>query len=358
MDRYLLCLANSYKRGGRCVAGVEVRQENGGRWRLVRDEKGNVKWVRPIASTEFGEIPNSKALLVSLFSIVKLTEVEAMPQDAHVEDVRYGELEVVDYRPITEKQLEQFVDIRHSKIFGNKGKAISDERVESVGYSLMLVKVWNMMTYRVLYEDNERPKVRMRFIYCGVEYDLPVTDPGYLDRVQMGQVELDKEVEYGYLTLSLGLEHEGWHHKLVAAVVEPRNESEEEPNDVNVEQIDEKSVIKKYPKAVKGELKEADSDVFSIWKDLKEVKKEILQLEKKKVEWELKIKQEMKTAESLIMGRETLVTWKSAKSTMKFNERHFAEDHPDLYKSYLEEKEGVRRFVINMKDEQQTDNGK
>ena len=29
MDKYILCLANSYKHGGRCIAGVEIKLKNG-----------------------------------------------------------------------------------------------------------------------------------------------------------------------------------------------------------------------------------------------------------------------------------------------------------------------------------------
>ena len=29
MDKFILCLANSYKHGGRCIAGVEVELKDG-----------------------------------------------------------------------------------------------------------------------------------------------------------------------------------------------------------------------------------------------------------------------------------------------------------------------------------------
>lgn len=36
MDKYMLCLANSYKHGGRCIAGVEVVLIDN-KFRIVRD---------------------------------------------------------------------------------------------------------------------------------------------------------------------------------------------------------------------------------------------------------------------------------------------------------------------------------
>lgn len=43
----MLCLANSYKHGGRCIAGIEVTLDNKG-YSIVRDVNGVPKWVRPV----------------------------------------------------------------------------------------------------------------------------------------------------------------------------------------------------------------------------------------------------------------------------------------------------------------------
>ena len=58
MDKYFICLANSYKRGGRCIAGVEVIFNGDSKWKLVRNDDGIPNWIRPIARTIYGEIPN------------------------------------------------------------------------------------------------------------------------------------------------------------------------------------------------------------------------------------------------------------------------------------------------------------
>ena len=47
MDKFFVCLANSYKHGGRCIAGVEVEWRED-RWRIVRDERQMPRWVRPV----------------------------------------------------------------------------------------------------------------------------------------------------------------------------------------------------------------------------------------------------------------------------------------------------------------------
>lgn len=61
MDKHFICLANSYKRGGRCVAGVEVTIDREEQWKVVKNEDGSPKWIRPIDSnTEYGEVPEDE----------------------------------------------------------------------------------------------------------------------------------------------------------------------------------------------------------------------------------------------------------------------------------------------------------
>ena len=43
---------------------------------------------------------------------------------------------------------------------------------------------------------------------------------------------------------------------------------------------------------------------------------------------------------------ENIITWKQSKETRRFNVKNFAEDHPDLYAEYQENKPGARRFLI------------
>ena len=58
MDKYFICLANSYKRGGRCIAGVEISYNTLDEWSVVRNADGTPRWIRPTAAnTMFGEIP-------------------------------------------------------------------------------------------------------------------------------------------------------------------------------------------------------------------------------------------------------------------------------------------------------------
>jgi hypothetical protein len=85
-----------------------------------------------------------------------------------------------------------------------------------VNYSLMLIHPEKASAYRD--ENRKKSKNRMKFTYNGVEYDFPITDPAFLDEFKKGPERFD-EIPDVYLALSLGLEFEGWHHKLVAGVI-------------------------------------------------------------------------------------------------------------------------------------------
>ena len=70
MDKLFICLANSYKRGGRYIAGIEVRFDATGHWGIVRDERGNPRWLRPVSKLLYGEIPKEEALDFNLLTII------------------------------------------------------------------------------------------------------------------------------------------------------------------------------------------------------------------------------------------------------------------------------------------------
>ena len=219
MDKYFICLANSYKRGGRCIAGVEIVTNNSGVWKPVRNDDGRPRWIRPIAKTTYGEIPNFVAEGIELLSVVKLKDVVPCPEQAHVENVYYSRMEQCDYNISLEPSiLNQLIDSKHQSIFHNRGRAVSAEMLMSINYSLMLIHPDKASAYRD--ENREKSKNRMKFTYYGVEYDFPITDPSFLEEFKREPERYDNIPDV-YLALSLGLEFEGWHHKLVAGVIIP-----------------------------------------------------------------------------------------------------------------------------------------
>lgn len=219
MDKYMLCLANSYKHGGRCIAGVEVVLIDN-KFRIVRDANNSPKWVRPISHNFAGEVPNEHARFINVLSIIKITGIEYAGMYSHSEDVYYQSLSVHSNVRPSHSVLNGCLDNFHSTIFGNKGKALTPDCFQRGDYSVMLVRAVNPEVY--VDTRFENPKPRMKFIHNGNNYDFPITDPIYLDRIKLTNKGVGTLSEV-YLVLSLGVEHEGWHSKLIAAIIEPQD---------------------------------------------------------------------------------------------------------------------------------------
>ena len=218
MDAYFVCLANSLKRGGRCIAGVEVTVAEG-HWTVVMKPDGTPKWIRPIdAITDFGEITLVEAKAIQLLSVVKLRGVMPIPSQAHQEDVHYTQMTVVGKVFPSEPVFSQFLDTFHPVLFYGTDRAISIETYERADHSLMFIRADHSEIVADVREDKTR--YRMLLGSKGVTYDLSVTDPDFIEKLNEGQISVGVHHDL-YVTISLGLVYEGRHHKLVAAVLSP-----------------------------------------------------------------------------------------------------------------------------------------
>ena len=219
MDKHFICLANSYKRGGRCVAGVEIDIDADNRWSVRKDTTGKPIWIRPIdRHTEYGEIPEGVAHFLPLLSVVRLTDVIPCPQHAHSEDVYFKSMysigKVLPYPEV----MQQLADCVHPVLFYDSEYSISIDAYNRGDYSLMLIHPESFSFH--LDPTKARAKYFMTFRYNGVTYDFTVTDPYFYAYINQNPEALENLTD-AYLVLSLGLEYEGRHHKLIAAVIIP-----------------------------------------------------------------------------------------------------------------------------------------
>ncbi len=159
-----------------------------------------------------------------MLSVVKLTDVIPCPSGAHTENVYYSSIRQCDESISQESSiLNQLIDTRHQSIFRNRGRAVSADMLVEIHYSLMLIHPVSASAYRD--ETREKSKNRMKFTYYDTEYDFPITDPTFLDEFKREPERYD-DIPNVYLAISLGLEFEGWHHKLVAGVIIPTDSTE------------------------------------------------------------------------------------------------------------------------------------
>ncbi len=220
----IVCLANSRKLSGRCIAGKEI-QEDGrvGDWiRLVsdRDSQEVSEWERQY---EDGSDP-------CILDVIDVPVLNAQPKDYQQEnwllDPEYYWNKI---RRVTMDKLTQFTD-PVAPLWSNEGSTVNgqNDRVpirdaKSLNHSLHLIRVNDLELYvSQPGKDfgNNRRSVQGRFQHAGTDYWLRVTDPVY-ERQYLRQPNGTYQIGESFLTISLGEPYRGYAYKLIAAIIEP-----------------------------------------------------------------------------------------------------------------------------------------
>lgn len=213
----MICLANSKKLGGRCVAGIELTDQ---------------KWVRPVHRREGGEfyLPEleydggGEMELLDVFEFEPLADAASLyhPEDVLAEGTwQYVGAATADDLAVVDQMLELGPDILGSTSSSIAKPTRNDDALDS---SLAVVRPEGRV---VFHKDRNfgNLRCRVRFSLSGQRYDLPVTDPV----ISATMAELDDgdyapddigAAEQPYLTISLGepFQLDGKCYKLVAAV--------------------------------------------------------------------------------------------------------------------------------------------
>jgi len=101
-----------------------------------------------------------------------------------------------------------------------------------------------------------------------------------------------------------------------------------------------------FPQASTG-LKVATSRSEQACVALKQVKSQIKLLEQQEEVLQTLLMTEMGDAESLVdVSGTALVTWKNAKASMRFDAKLFEQSAPEMYKKFVYEAPGSRRFLV------------
>lgn len=225
-DVDIVCLANSYKYGGRCIAGL--RTDGGG-------------WIRPVSTAVHGEFQNEQLLQLAGFDARILDVIRVgistpqrmpyQPENWSIEERRWRLVE----RPAADSMAHVVAAAvwPDSSLLGGTERHISEAvlRRSPAAHSLALVKPEEIHFQRVFDEHEMRLKDRVIFRLGKVAYDLPLTDPVYLavlSKLREGDhtpaeigIPADRKI---LLTISLGEPYHGICYKLVATiVVVPRN---------------------------------------------------------------------------------------------------------------------------------------
>ncbi len=216
---HIICLANSRKLSGHCVAGRTWSSSGAG------------EWIRPVSNRPKEELSAEERCYQdgaepAVLDVMDVALLERRPHghqhenwvvDPLVAWRKLGSLrtdrKVLD--PILSPIQSLWSD--HQKRSDEKNDRVSEEEARNLGDSLRFIAVDRAA---LKYEDRQGPlKPRLVFNYSGDDYNLSVTDPKYAVP-SSGVVPESMELGYSYLTVSLG---ELWHgdcYKLVASILE------------------------------------------------------------------------------------------------------------------------------------------
>ena len=219
----IVCLANSRKMAGRCVAGKEI-SGNG--------LPGN--WIRPVSSRENESISEPERCYVNgddpeLLDIIEVPLLSPKPRGYQQENWllnasrqwrKVGRLPWDELPQLADPEAPLWTNGFHSR--GGENDQVPEDIAGVHDASLRLVRVHDLT---VTVSEPSRPSadfpiLRGRFTHCNETYRFRITDPVS----ESGSVDLPyREYPVGerYLTVSLGEPFEGNAYKLIAAIIRP-----------------------------------------------------------------------------------------------------------------------------------------
>ena len=210
----LIVLANSYKQGGRCLAGLDV---------------ATATWVRPISTQTHGElhakqcsiIDDGRVRAVQCLDVIEIPVGEPVSTPGQPEN---RALLAGDLSLIASLDRKGAVDVLDSLALNDNSTDLLFNRVGEVNYSealngqvlksLTLVKVSDP-TFFLRLRHEKAPQLRARFLFADIQYDLPVTD----DRnwTKFAREDTNRfSTGIWYFTISLGEPYKDKMWKLIA----------------------------------------------------------------------------------------------------------------------------------------------
>lgn len=218
----IVCLANSRKIAGRCVAGKRM---------------GDQSWFRPISDRPGHEIsdfdrryPDGKT--AQLLDVIEIPCIEERPHGHQSENV------LIDDRFYWEKKgraswqdilalVDQDADLwaNGSSAYYNRNNRVPEALIDEDGGSLRLIELDEIVLHagpKAPDFGNMKPIVRSSFEYGGHEYKLDVTDPEY-ERACLEKGTGEYHLKSVIACVSLAELHtDGYAYKLVASIITPK----------------------------------------------------------------------------------------------------------------------------------------
>ena len=216
----IICLANSRKLSGRCIAGKE--------------NKPPFRWIRPVSNRESKEISEKEQLCrngekATVLDIIRIPIIRHQPSLFQTENHlitadKYWERT----GSINKDKLKVLCDNPHilwrptENTYWGINDRIAESKVSDISGSLYLIHVNHI---RILVKNEgiqfgkSKRKVRAEFLYGNIFYRLPVTDPeieALYFRKCDGIYQINQKC---YICVSIGLPHKGYCYLFIASII-------------------------------------------------------------------------------------------------------------------------------------------
>jgi hypothetical protein len=218
----IICLANSRKIAGRCVAGKEIAGNTIG------------AWIRPVSGRPAGELSEEdrrfqNGMDPKLLDVISIPLVEPRPHGFQTENHLIDEGKYwTKEREANWDDLEAARDPGAGPLWDNSSPSsynglndrIDENVANALGASLRLIAV-DDLSIEVSVEGaafgTGKRKVRGRFTIDGAQYRLAVTDP-VVESKYLGGPDGEFQIGHAILCISLGEPYGGYAYKLIASV--------------------------------------------------------------------------------------------------------------------------------------------
>jgi hypothetical protein len=218
----IVCLANSRKLHGRCIAGRE----------LV--DRSPDAWVRPVSSREHQEVSERERHYEdgtdpAVLDVIDVPLIAHKPSTYQQENwlldpthywVKQGRVGWDDLPRLASPERPLWVD-GHSTYHGRNDRiplVVADSLTSSLAFIHVDGVELAVFAPGSAFGDSKR-RVQARFSHAGAAYKLWVTDPAY-ERRFLAQPDAQHHLGECFLTVSLGEPYKGDCYKLVAAILE------------------------------------------------------------------------------------------------------------------------------------------
>lgn len=220
-DKLLVCLANSRKHNGRCIAGIEI---------IDRRPSG---WVRPVSTRASAEVSEDERWYEDgsdphVLDEIEIPLLEAAPDGYQIENwildpdrywVRKGRITWADLADLEDDPSPLWPSA--ASTYHGMNDQVAADHADDFDYSLRLIRVDDFIL-RVFAPSitfgNSKRRVQGGFTYLGTEYRVWVTDP-VVERKYLAHENGDYWIGDCFLTMSLGERYDGYCYKLIAAVI-------------------------------------------------------------------------------------------------------------------------------------------